>query len=61
VLGRDGVLSYTIESLEGPGEGGVYTLNAVGQRPECRVQVRITPLSGTTMIGVLFGAACPFE
>jgi hypothetical protein len=52
---------FSIESVEGPSEDGSYTLNAVGQDPACLAQVRVVPLSGTTNVVVLYGAACPFE
>jgi hypothetical protein len=52
---------FSIESVEGPSEDGSYTLNAVGPDPACLAQVRIVPLSGTTNVVVLYGAACPFE
>ena len=52
---------FSIESVEGPSEDGSYTLNAVGPDPACLAQVRVVPLSGTTNVVVLYGAACPFE
>ncbi|HET9344228.1 MAG TPA: hypothetical protein VFO05_00895 [Candidatus Limnocylindrales bacterium] len=52
---------FSIESVEGPSEDGSYTLNAVGPDPGCQAQVRVVPLSGTTNVVVLYGAACPFE
>jgi hypothetical protein len=52
---------FSIESVEGPSEDGSYTLSAVGPDSACLVQVRIVPLSGTTNVVVLYGAACPFE
>jgi hypothetical protein len=53
---------YSFESFEGPSEDGSYTLSAVGATDAaCRVQVRLTPLSGTTVMTVLYAAACPFD
>ena len=52
---------FSIESIEGPSEDGSSTLNAVGQDPACLAQVRVVPLSGTTNVVVMYGAACPFE
>jgi hypothetical protein len=50
---------FSFESLEGPAEDGSLTLNAVGPDPACKVQLRVRPLSGTTNLVVLYGAACP--
>jgi hypothetical protein len=50
---------FSVESLEGPAEDGSLTLNAVGPDPACKVQLRVRPLSGTTNLVVLYGAACP--
>jgi hypothetical protein len=53
--------TYSTESLEGPLEDGSLTLNSVGDDPDCRVQVTIKPLSGTTYMGVRLASACPFQ
>ena len=52
---------FSFESIEGPAEDGSLTLNAVGPDPACKVQLRVRPLSGTTNLVVLYGAACPFS
>jgi hypothetical protein len=52
---------YSIEAASGPSEDGSLVVDAVGRTPECRVQVRLTPLSGTTSMVVMFGAGCPFQ
>jgi hypothetical protein len=52
---------FSLESVEGPSEDGSFTLNAVGRDPACQAQVRVRPLSGTTNVVVLYGAACPFQ
>jgi len=52
---------YTIEARSNPAEDGSVVIDAVGAAPGCRVQVRLTPLSGTTHMVVMFGAGCPFE
>jgi hypothetical protein len=52
---------YSIEGRSQPLEDGSIVIDAVGADPACRVQIRVTPLSGTTRIVVMFGAACPFE
>jgi hypothetical protein len=45
-----------------PLEDGTVVLEAQGgPNPGCRIEVRFTPLSGTTMMAVLYGAACPFS
>jgi hypothetical protein len=44
-----------------PLEDGSIVIDAVGADPACRVQVQVTPLSGTTHMTVLYGAGCPFE
>jgi hypothetical protein len=52
---------FATESLNGPSEDGSYTLNALGEDPACAVQVTARPLSGTTNLIVLYGAACPWQ
>ena len=47
-------------SKTGPFEDGSYVFDA-GGGGDCNVQVRLTPLSGTTLMTVLYGAGCPFE
>jgi hypothetical protein len=51
---------YSTEALSGPLEDGSLIVDSVGLDPACRVQTRVRPLGGTTMITVLFGAACPW-
>jgi hypothetical protein len=52
---------FATESLEGPSEDGSYTLNVIGEDPDCTVQVRARPLSGTTNLVVMYAAACPWR
>jgi hypothetical protein len=52
---------FTIEAVQGPSEDGSVTIAAVGRDPACLVEVRVVPLSGTTNVVVMYGAACPFE
>ena len=52
---------YSIASVSGTSEDGSIVIDAVGGTPGCMVQVRLTPLSGTTSMVVMFGASCPFE
>ena len=51
---------FTTEALSGPSEDGSLVIDSVGTDPACRVQTRIRTLGGTTMIKVLYGAACPW-
>ena len=51
---------YSTEALSGPFEDGSLVIDSIGMDPECRVQTRVRGLSGTTMITVLYGAACPW-
>ena len=55
-----GAAGYSTEALSGPLEDGSLVIDSVGLDPSCRVQTRVRPLGGTTMITVLFGAACPW-
>lgn len=51
---------YSTEALDGPLEDGGYVLDSLGRDPACRVQTRVRALGGTTMMSVLYGAACPW-
>ena len=51
---------YSTESMSNPVEDGTVVIESVGDTPECRVETRLTPLSGTTLMTIRFGAACPF-
>lgn len=54
-------LGYNVD-VGSPLEDGSVVLDAGGgEEPECRIEVRFTPLSGTTTMAVLYGAACPFS
>ena len=44
----------------GPMEDGSFVIDSVGAAG-CRIQTRLTPLSGTTAMAILYGAECPFE
>jgi hypothetical protein len=53
-------LGYNVD-VGSPLEDGTVVLDAGGgDDPECRIEVRFTPLSGTITMAVLYGAACPF-
>jgi hypothetical protein len=45
----------------GPLEDGSFVLDSTGPTAACRVQTTLAPQSGTTLMTILFGAACPFE
>ena len=51
---------YSTEAVSGPLEDGSLVMDSAGPDPACRVQTRVRPLGGTTMITVLFGASCPW-
>jgi hypothetical protein len=44
-----------------PLEDGTVVLEATGGKVGCKTEVRFTPVSGTVMMSVLYGAACPFS
>ncbi|MBA2381192.1 MAG: hypothetical protein H0V73_03695 [Chloroflexi bacterium] len=41
-------------------EDGTVVLDATAALPGCKAEVRFTPLSGTIIMSVLYGASCPF-
>ena len=45
----------------GPLEDGSFVLDSAGPSSGCLVQTTLTPLSGTTLMTVMYGAGCPFE
>jgi hypothetical protein len=51
---------YSTEALDGPLEDGGYVLDSLGADPACRVQTHVRTLGATTMMSVLYGAACPW-
>jgi hypothetical protein len=54
-------LGYNVD-VGSPLEDGTVVLDAGGgENPECKIEVRFTPLSGTTTMAVLYGASCPFS
>ena len=42
-------------------EDGTVVLDAGGLREGCAAEIRLTPLSGTVNMSVLYGADCPFS
>ncbi|HEY3164182.1 MAG TPA: hypothetical protein VGJ71_07460 [Candidatus Limnocylindrales bacterium] len=53
-------LGWTVD-VGSPLEDGTVVLEATGPTPGCKAEVRFTPVSGTLIITVLYGASCPFE
>jgi hypothetical protein len=49
--------AFRSDGLSGPFEDGSYVLDLSGASG-CNVQVRVAPAGGTSMITVLYGAAC---
>ena len=47
-------------AMTGPFEDGSFVVST-GAATGCRTEVRLTPLSGTTLMTVMYGADCPFE
>ena len=45
----------------GPLEDGSFVLDSTGAPADCRVQTTLAPQASSTLMTVLFGAACPFE
>jgi hypothetical protein len=54
-------VGYRVGAFSEPLEDGSVVLDATGPPEGCLVQVKLTPLSGTTLATILFGAACPFD
>jgi hypothetical protein len=50
---------FSTVEMSSPLEDGQIVIESVGDPLECRVQTTIRPLSGTTHVSVLYGAACP--
>jgi hypothetical protein len=50
---------FTTQALSGPFEDGRTVIDSVGEAAGCKVQTTIQPLSGTTLVTVLYGAGCP--
>ncbi len=52
---------YSTTTTTGPLEDGSRTIKSTASSVGCRVQTTVRPLGGETIIGILFGAACPFD
>ena len=53
--------NYSTFTMSGPFEDGSHVIESVGDTDACRVETRVTPLSGTTHVRVRMSADCPFE
>lgn len=52
---------WIIIGLSGPREDGSFELSSVDIHPACQVRTTVTPLGGSTIVNVLYGAGCPFN
>jgi hypothetical protein len=52
--------TYSTVALSGPLEDGGYVIDSVGDG-DCRIETRIAPAGGVTIVTVRFGAECPFD
>jgi hypothetical protein len=52
--------TYSTFALSGPLEDGSYVIDSVGDG-DCRIETRIAPAGGVTIVTVRYGADCPFE
>ncbi|HEX2756635.1 MAG TPA: hypothetical protein VHM48_14295 [Candidatus Limnocylindrales bacterium] len=53
-------LGWTVD-VGSPLEDGSVVLDATHAPAGCKTEVRFTPLSGTVIMSVLYGASCPFS
>ena len=51
---------YSTLARSDPREDGSWEIESAGDS-ECRVRTTVTPLGGTTILEILYGADCPFE
>lgn len=51
---------YSTVSMNGPREDGSIEIESAGAG-RCRIRTTVTPLGGTTIVTILYGADCPFE
>lgn len=52
---------WIVVGLSGPREDGSFELSSVDIHPACQVQITVTPLGGSTIVSILYGAGCPFN
>jgi hypothetical protein len=50
---------FSTLSLSGPSEDGSMEIESVGPTTQCRVRTTVAPLGYSTIVTVLYGAACP--
>ena len=50
--------TYSTEALSGPLDGGNFVIDSVGEA-DCRIEVTLAPLQGSTLVTVRYGADCP--
>lgn len=51
---------WIIVSVSGPREDGSLELSVVDIHPACQLRATVTPLGGSTIVTILYGAGCPF-
>lgn len=49
---------YSTVAMSGPFEDGSLVIESLGPSSDCRVETTIRPLSGTTLVLVMYGAGC---
>jgi hypothetical protein len=54
------LLGYSTLSRSDPREDGSIEVEWAGETT-CRIRMTSTPLGGTTIVDILYGAGCPFE
>jgi hypothetical protein len=52
-------VGFSAISMSGPREDGSWEIEAVGDAG-CALRVTVTPLGGSTIVTILYGADCPF-
>lgn len=50
--------TYSTEALSGPLDGGIFVIDSVGDA-DCRIEVTLAPIDGSTLVTVRYGADCP--
>ncbi len=51
---------WIIVGVSGPREDGSLELSVVDIHPACQLRATVTPLGGSTIVTILYGAGCPF-
>lgn len=54
------VAGYSTLARSDPREDGSIEIEWAGEA-SCRIRATVTPLGGTTIVAILYGADCPFE